>query len=197
MKWKLLNTESRYKGFFKLDLCQIRHQTYEGGEIEIRRELIYRGDAVGVLLYDPARDKIVLIEQFRVGAIHDEGGPWLLEIVAGVVEQGESVTDVAKRECKEEAGLDVHSFETVHSFYSSPGGCSEKIHIMCALVDSKQASGFHGLSHEGEDIKVVVVDYSEVHDLLLSQKVSSAVPLIALQWLQMNRERLQMESFVL
>ena len=197
MKWKLLNTESRYKGFFKLDLCQISHQTYQGGEIEIQRELIYRGDAVGVLLYDPTKDKVVLIEQFRVGAMEDRDGPWLLEIVAGVVEKGESVTDVAKRECREEAGIDVHSFETVHSFYSSPGGCSEKIHILCALVDSDQASGVHGLSHEGEDIKVVVVNYSEIHDLLLSQKVSSAVPLIALQWLQLNRERLQMESFVL
>lgn len=197
MKWKLLSTESRYKGFFNLDLCQISHQTYQGGEIEIQRELIHRGDAVGVLLYDPSRDKVVLIEQFRVGAIDDENGPWLLEIVAGVVEQDESVTDVAKRECKEEAGLDVHSFETVHSFYSSPGGCSEKIHILCAQVNSDHASGIHGLTHEGEDIKVVVVDYSEVHDLLLSQKVSSAVPLIALQWLQINRERLRTESFVL
>jgi len=197
MKWKMLKLEPRYQGFLKVDLCHLRHQTYAGDEIEIQRELIYRGDAVAVLLYDPSRDRLVLIEQFRVGAIEDENGPWLLEIVAGMVEQGESVTDVARRECMEEAGINVHNFETVHSFYSSPGGCSEKIHVLCALVDSDQASGIHGLAHEHEDIKVVVVDYKECHDLLASGRISSATPLIALQWLQLNRERLRTESFVL
>lgn len=197
MKWKLLNSESRYKGFFKIDLCHIRHETYMGGEIEVQRELFHRGDAVAVLLYDPSKDKIVLIEQFRVGAIDDENGPWLLEIVAGVVEPGESITDVARRECKEEAGIDVHSFETVHSFYSSPGGCSEKIHILCALIDSEGVAGVFGLEEEGEDIKVLLIDFTDLHDLMVSQKIGSAIPLVALQWLQLNRERLRMESFVL
>lgn len=197
MKWKLLNTEARYQGFFKIDLCHIRHETFRGGEIEVERELIYRGDAVAVLLYDPSLDKVVLIEQFRVGAMDDENGPWILEVVAGMVEPGESITEVAKRECKEEAGVDVHSFETVHSFYSSPGGCSEKIHILCALVNSEHCEGIHGLGHEGEDIRVKVVDFSELHDLMASQKISSAIPFVALQWLQINRERLQMENFVL
>ncbi|HED36309.1 MAG TPA: NUDIX domain-containing protein [Gammaproteobacteria bacterium] len=197
MKWKMLKSESRYEGFLKVDLCHLRHQTYAGGEIEVQRELMYRGDAVAVLLYDPPRDRLVLIEQFRVGAIDDENGPWLLEIVAGMVEQGESVTEVAQRECMEEAGIEVHSFETVHSFYVSPGACSEKIHVLCALVDSDQASGIHGLAHEHEDIKVVVVDYKDCHDLLASGKISSATPLIALQWLQLNRKRLRTESFIL
>jgi len=196
VKWKLLKTEPRYQGFFKVDLCHLRHQTYQGDEIEVQRELFVRGDAVGVLLYDPAKDKVVLIEQFRVGAINEDN-PWMLEIVAGMVEPEESVTDVAQRECKEEAGVDVHSFEPIYTFYSSPGGCSEKIYLLCALVDSDQAAGFHGLEHEGEDIRVMVVDYSEVHDLLASGKVSAAIPLIALQWLQLNRERLRVESFVL
>jgi len=197
MKWKLLNAESRYKGFFKIDNCHIRHQTFAGGEIEVQRELFHRGDAVAVLLYDPAKDRVVMVEQFRVGAIEDEAGPWLLEIVAGVVEQGESVTDVARRECKEEAGLDVHSFESVHSFYSSPGGCSEQIHLLCALVNSDHAQGIHGLDEEGEDIRVQVIDFAQVHDLMASQRINSAIPLIALQWLQINRERLQLESFIL
>jgi len=196
MKWKLLKTEPRYQGFFKVDLCHLRHQTYQGDEIEVQRELFVRGDAVGVLLYDPAKDKVVLIEQFRVGAINEEN-PWMLEIVAGMVEPEESVTDVARRECKEEAGVNVHSFEPIHTFYSSPGGCSEKIYLLCALIDSDQAVGFHGLEHEGEDIKVTVIEFSEVHDLLASGKVCAAIPLIALQWLQLNRERLQTESFVL
>lgn len=197
MKWKLLDTEPKYQGFFKIERCRVRHQTYAGGEIEITRELFHRGDAVAVLLYDPARDKIVLIEQFRIGAKDDEDTPWLLEIVAGVVDPGESVTQVARRECKEEAGLEVHSFEPVYSFYSSPGGCSEKIHVLCALVNSEQAQGVHGLPHEGEDIRVVVIDFDEVHDLLASGRINSAIPLVALQWLQLNRERLKVESFVL
>lgn len=196
MKWKLLKTEPKYQGFFKVDLCHLRHQTYQGGEVEVERELFNRGDAVGVLLYDPAKDKVVLIEQFRVGAINEDN-PWMLEIVAGMVESGESATDVAQRECKEEAGVDVHSFEPIHSFYSSPGGCSEKIYLLSALVDSDQAVGFHGLEHENEDIKVMVVGYDEIHDLIALGKICSAIPLIALQWLQLNRERLRVESFVL
>jgi len=197
MKWTLLKTEPRYAGFFKIDLCHIQHEKYAGGEIEIKRELFHRGDAVAVLMYDPSKDKIVLLEQFRVGAIDDENGPWLIEIVAGMVEDGESIIDVARRECKEESGINVHSFENVHSFYSSPGGCSEKIHIVCALVNSDQVSGVHGLESEGEDIKVFVIDFSDLHDLMLSGKICASIPLIALQWLQLNRERLRMESFVL
>lgn len=196
MKWKLLKTEPKYQGFFNVNLCHLRHQTYQGGEVEISRELFDRGDAVGVLLYDPAKDKVVLIEQFRVGAINEEN-PWMLETVAGMVESGESVTDVAQRECKEEAGVNVHTFEPIHSFYSSPGACSEKIYLLCGLVDSEQTVGFHGLEHEGEDIKVMVVNYDEVHDLMATGKICAAIPLIALQWLQLNRERLRVESFVL
>ncbi len=197
MKWKLLSSETKYKGFFKIDLCHIRHETYQGDEIEVKRELFQRGDAVAVLMYDSSKDKIVLLEQFRIGAIEDENGPWLLEIVAGMIEPGESVNDVARRECKEETGLEVHSFENIYSFYSSPGGSSEKIHVLCALVDSELAGGIYGAEHEGEDIKVSVIDYAELHDLLASGKICAAIPIIALQWLQLNRERLRMESFVM
>jgi len=197
MKWKLINRESVYTGFFKVDKCHIKHDLYHGGEVEIQRELFHRGDAVAVLLYDPAKDKVVMVEQFRVGALDDEQGPWLLEIVAGIVEENESIKDVARRECKEEAGLDVHSFETIHSFYSSPGGCSERIFLMCGLVDSQLAEGVHGLDHEGEDIKVSVHDFEEINQLLATDRISSAIPIIALQWLCINRERLRIESFVL
>lgn len=197
MKWKLLQRTPAYVGFFKVDVCQVKHDLYAGGEIEVRRELFHRGDAVAVLLYDPALDRVVMIEQFRIGALHDPDGPWLLEVVAGMVEPGESVTDVAKRECLEEAGLQVHAFEPVHSFYSSPGGCSERIHLLCGLVDSKRAAGTHGIHHEGEDIRVSVLDYAEIETMLRSQRITSAMPIIALQWLQLNRERLRIESFVL
>lgn len=197
MKWKMLERQSVYDGFFKIDVCKVRHDRFAGDEVEVKRELFHRGDAVGVLLYDPAKDKVVMIEQFRIGAIDDEEGPWLLEIVAGVIDPGESVRDVAIRECQEEAGVTVHSFETIHTFYSSPGGCSEKIYLLCGLIDSTGIGGIHGLDHEGEDIRVSVRDYTEVENLLGSDHISSAIPLIALQWLRIHRERLRIESFVM
>ena len=197
MKWDLVKKEQMYSGFFTVDKCQLKHDLYRGGETEITRELLHRGDAVAVLLYDPAHDKVVVIEQFRVGAVGDEQGPWLLEIVAGVVEEDESVKDVARRECMEEAGVEVHAFDVIHSFYSSPGGCSEKIYLMCGLVDSTGVGGVHGLDEEGEDIKVSVYGYEEIVSLLATDRISSAIPIIALQWLQINRERLRIESFVL
>jgi ADP-ribose pyrophosphatase len=197
MKWKLLDRKRAYDGFFKVDVCQVEHELFAGGNIRIRRELFERGDAVAVLLYDPALDKVVMIEQFRIGAIGDELGPWLLEIVAGVVEEGESATDVARRECVEEAGLEVHAFENVQTFYASPGGCTEKIYILCGLVDSTKAAGIHGIKDEGEDIRVCVLDYTAAIELLHTQRIASAIPVIALQWLQLNRERLRIESFVM
>jgi len=138
-----------------------------------------------------------MIEQFRIGAIDDEQGPWMLEIVAGMVEEGESLQDVARRECKEEAGIDIHGFENIYSFYASPGGSSEKIYLLCGLLDSNDIGGYHGLEHEGEDIKVCVMDYQEIADLLHANEIAAAIPLIALQWLELNRERLKIESFVM
>ena len=197
MKWKLLKRDTAYTGFFKVDVCHVEHDLYDGGVLQVRRELFERGEAVAVLLYDPARDRVVMVEQFRIGAIHHPDGPWILEVVAGMMEAGESITDVAQRECQEEAGVTVHTFVPVHSFYSSPGGCTEQIHLLCGLVDSRLASGTHGVPQEGEDIRVRVLDFSEVETLLHSQRITSAMPLIALQWLQLNRQRLRMESFVL
>lgn len=197
MNWKLLKREKAYDGFFKVDICQIEHELFSGANIIIKRELFHRGDAVAVLLYDPVNDKVVMVEQFRVGALEDGTGPWLLEVVAGIVESGESVKEVARRECHEEAGLEVHAFESVHSFYPSPGGCSEKIYLLCGLVDSSKADGIHGIADEGEDIRVVVLDYQEVVNLLGTDRINSAIALIALQWLQLHRERLRIESFVM
>lgn len=197
MKWKILNRENAYGGFFKVDICQLEHELFAGGNVTIKRELFHRGDAVAVLLYDPVNDKVVMVEQFRVGALEDETGPWLLEVVAGIVESGESVKDVAQRECHEETGLEVHAFESVHSFYPSPGGCSEKVYLLCGLVDSNKADGIHGIADEGEDIRVVVLEYEELENLLGTDRISSAIAIIALQWLQLHRERLRIESFVM
>lgn len=197
MKWKILNQLRKYSGFFNLDICEVEHDCYDGGSVKVTRELYYRDNAVAVLLYDPANDKVVMIEQFRIGAVNDENGPWLLEIVAGMIEPGETVHDVARRECKEEAGIDIHAFDHICTFYTSPGGSSEQIYLVCGIVDSTHVSGIHGVPHEGEDIRVVVIDYERVEELLSANEIASAIPLVALQWLKINRERLRIESFVL
>jgi ADP-ribose pyrophosphatase len=197
MKWKLLSREPVHDGFFKLDIFRVRHETYAGDDIEVSRELYYRDDAVAVLLYDPANDRVVMVEQFRIGAINDEQGPWLLEVVAGMIDPGETVKQVAHRECLEEAGVEVHAFETIHTFYTSPGGSSEKIYLLCGLVDSTDVGGIHGLDHEGEDIRVCVYDFQQIDDMLSGDQITSAIPLVALQWLKIHRERLRIESFVM
>jgi ADP-ribose pyrophosphatase len=197
MKWTLLNREPVHDGFFKLDIFRVRHDTYAGGEVEVIRELYYRDDAVAVLLYDPGNDRVVMIEQFRIGALDDDDGPWLLEIVAGMIEPDETVHEVAERECLEEAGVKVHAFETIHTFYTSPGGSSEKIYLLCGLIDSSDVGGIHGLDEEDEDIRVCVLDFADVEAMLAEDRITSAIPLVALQWLKIHRERLRIESFVM
>ena len=104
-----------------------------------------------------------------------------------MIEEGETVHEVAKRECKEEAGIEIHAFEDIYTFYTSPGGSSEVIYLVCGIVDSSVAEGVHGVEHEGEDIRVEVIDFEVVEELLASNQVSSAIPLIALQWLKLRK----------
>jgi ADP-ribose pyrophosphatase len=157
----------------------------------ITRELIEKGDVSAVLLYDPALDRVVLIEQFRVGALRDPDGPWMLEVVAGLIEAGESAEDVARREAMEEAGCAVLELVPIATFYPSPSKTTERSFLFCGRVDASGAGGVHGLAHEGEDIRVVPLDASEALRLLDSGRLNSALPLIALQWLALNRERLR------
>jgi ADP-ribose pyrophosphatase len=105
---EVLSRETAYRGFFSLEKLTLRHGLFGGGmSPPITRELIEKGDVSAVLLYDPALDRVVLIEQFRVGALRDPDGPWMMEVVAGLIEAGESAEDVARREAMEEAGCAV------------------------------------------------------------------------------------------
>ena len=121
---------------------------------EVRREIFERGHAAVLLPFDPVRDEVVLIEQIRIAAYDTSETPWLLEMVAGMIEEGESVEDVARREAIEEAGLIVKRTKPVLSFLASPGGTSERSSIMVGEVDATTASGIHGLADENEDIRV-------------------------------------------
>ena len=144
-----------------------------------------------MLPYDPVTDTVVMIEQFRVGAIAKAPSAWLLEVVAGLMEPGEAPEDVARREAVEEAGLAVRRIEPIARFFATPSKSSELTHLFCGEVDASGAGGVHGLAHEGEDIRVVPMPAEEAFALLETGRIDSAWPMIALMWLRANRERLR------
>lgn len=183
-----------YQGFFNMFRLKLRHTLFRGGwSGELVRDLFHRGTCVAVVLYDPVNDAVVLIEQFRVGALKFKADPWLLEIVAGAVEEGESPAQVARREALEEAGCEIGHLIRISEFFTTPGGSSEKITLFCGIVDTAPLGGVHGLEEEDEDIRAEVVGFDEAWGLLENGTIDSAIPIIALQWLAMNRERLRLE----
>lgn len=181
-----------YRGFFSLTRVRLKHTLYRGGwSGEIERELFHRGRCVAVVPYDPVTDHVVLIEQFRIGALGSGRHPWLVEIVAGAVEEGETPEEVAHREADEEAGCAIRELLPIYEFYTTPGGCSERLSLYCGIVDASELGGYFGLPEEQEDILVQVVEFRQAMDLLQQGKIDSAIPIIALQWLAMNRDRLR------
>jgi len=181
-----------YRGFFSLSQFRLRHTLYGGGwSRPLVRELFHRGRCVAVIPYDPATDRVVLIEQFRIGALSDKAVPWLVEIVAGAIEPGESPEAVARRESMEEAGCLLGELIQIGEFYTTPGGCSEKVSVFCGLVEGDVKDGVYGLVEEDEDIRVLVISLDEVLAWLDRGIIDSAIPALALQWLSLNRESLR------
>ncbi|MCH9698344.1 MAG: NUDIX domain-containing protein [Gammaproteobacteria bacterium] len=191
-QFELLSKHVGFQGFFRVDVVELRHTLFAGGwSNTLERELFQRGECVAAVLYDPIRDNLVLIEQFRVGAIEQEQYPWLLEIVAGAIEPGENPEAVVRRESLEESGCEVLDLELAHVFFTTPGGSSERIHMYCARVDSRDAGGLFGLKSEDEDIRAFVVSFAEAMDMLEQGKITSGIPLVGLYWLARNRTRLR------
>ncbi|WP_031438726.1 NUDIX domain-containing protein [Methylobacter tundripaludum] len=193
-QFEILSTEIVYQGFFRVEKYRLKHTMFGGGwSSEITRELFMRGSCVAVLLYDPHADKVVLIEQFRTGAILNPDRAWLVEIVAGAIEEGEAAEEVAYRESLEEAGCEIQQLMVINEFYTTPGGSSEWITLFCGKVDSTHVGGIHGLDHEDEDILVRAVDFDKVYLMLENGEIESAIPIIAIQWLALNRQNLKLE----
>lgn len=194
MKWALVSNELLYNGFFKLYRYELRHDLFDGGESPVLvRELLDRYHAAAVLPYDPVRDEVVLIEQFRIGATEDASGPWVIEIIAGLVEPGETAQQLVHREAMEEAGCEISDVIPLHHYYSSPGSSNEKIQIYFARTDTTHVGGIHGIDEEGEDIRVHVVSSETAFDWLDQGRIDSALPIIALQWFRLNRENIRQQ----
>jgi ADP-ribose pyrophosphatase len=189
---EVLEKTTPYRGFFRMDVYRLRHRKFDGGWTqELSREVFERGHAVAVLPYDPERDRVILIEQFRIGAYAAGLDAWLLETVAGVIEESESAQDVARREAHEEAGCDITDLVPIAEIMLSPGGCSETLAVYCGRVDSRGAGGIHGLAHEGEDIRVLVLPPEEALARVMATRGANANAIIPLQWLLLNRRELQ------
>lgn len=185
---QVIEREACFSGFYKLDRLRLRHRQFAGGMgPELSRELFVRHDAVCVLPYDPQRDCVVLIEQFRIGALEKSANPWLLELVAGLIDKDEQPEDVALREALEEANLPLTSLWSVTQYYPSPGGSDERVHLYVGRCDSHGAGGVHGLAEEGEDIRVHVWPLQDALDAVKDGRIDNAASIMALQWLALNR----------
>ncbi len=191
-KFEIINETTPYQGFFSIKKVELRHTLFNGGWSQpITRELFQRGNCVAVLLYDPVRDEVVIIEQFRIGAIQLGQQAWLLEIVAGGIEPDETAEEVAYREAVEEAGCEIQQLIKINDFFTSPGGTSELLTLFYGKVDSSKIGGVHGLDEEDEDILVTTMKFDAVYQMLLEGKILSAIPIIAIQWLFINRDNLR------
>ncbi len=191
-QFEIVKKDLVYSGFYQMEKYCLKHTLFAGGwSGEISRELFRRTNCVAVLLYDPDADKVVLIEQFRIGAVANPERAWLVEIVAGAIDEGETPEQVAHRESKEEAGCDILELTLINRFYTTPGGSSEQISLFYGRVDSTQVGGIHGLDHEDEDILVYTVPFDEAYKMLEEGKIESGIPIIAIQWLALHREGLR------
>ncbi len=190
--YDIIDKSIAYDGYFKILKYRFRHGLFDGGSCEpIEREIFERGHAAAVLPYDAVTDSVVLIEQFRVGALEAPRGPWLMEIVAGIIEPGETPESVARREAVEEAGCGIDELLPICRYFVSPGGSSEQVSLFAARARLDTVGGIHGLDHEGEDIRAHVVPFEQAMAMVADGTIHAAAPIIALQWLALNREWLR------
>jgi ADP-ribose pyrophosphatase len=193
-EYEIFSGEAVYRGFFKMNRYRLRHSSFHGGWCgEIVRERLEHLAAVSVLLYDPALDRLVLVEQFRIGLMGNAADPWTLETVSGFCDTDhETPEEVARREVIEETGCELKAFTHIGEFVVSPGMSVERINLYCGWVDAADAGGVYGLDHEGEEMRVVTMPREEALGELFGRLNTTSV-VIALQWLEANRARLLAE----
>lgn len=189
---EILDKTTVFQGFFRIERWQLRHKCFAGGWSQpMVREIFERGQAVVVLPYNAQTDELVLVEQFRVGAVSSGRSPWLLEAIAGMINPGQSAEETAIREAEEEAGITLTELWPMLSYFSSPGGSTEKISLYLGRLTGPVHSGLFGLASEHEDIKMHVMPRQTAMQLLANQQIDNAATVIALQWLALNLPQVQ------
>lgn len=189
---EILERETPFQGFFRVDRLTLRHRLFRGGwSAPLKRELFMRRDAAAALPYDPQRGEILLVEQFRVGALEWRDSPWCLEMIAGIADKdGESAEDLIRREAIEEAGVILTDMQQIAHYMPSPGGSNERLRIFVARADLTNAGGVFGHQGEGEDIRAFTVAVDDIPALLSSGRLDNAASIIALQWMLLHRSSL-------
>ncbi|SUT90769.1 ADP-ribose diphosphatase [[Actinobacillus] rossii] len=193
---EIISSEKLYEGFYDMRKIQFRHKLFAGGwSGVVTRELLVKGAASAVIAYDPKLDNVVLVEQVRIGAYDPQlsTSPWLFELIAGMIETGETPENVALRESQEEAGIEIEHLQLALRVWDSPGGTFERIYLFAGKVDSTKAQGLHGLAEEHEDIRVHVVSRETAYEWVQQGKIDNGIAVMGLQWLQLNYRRLQQE----
>ncbi|MCB1883312.1 MAG: NUDIX domain-containing protein [Geminicoccaceae bacterium] len=189
---EIVQSRRLFDGFFAFDRLHLRHRRFGGGWTRPLERLLLRiPKAVVVLPYDPMTDRVVLIEQFRSGALDHPGGPWLVEAVAGLKDRDEDDETTARREVMEEAGLHVEALVPCGAYVPSPGAVTERAVCFCARVDAARAGGVHGLEGEGEDIRSLVMPADEAFTLVESGEIVAVNAIVTLRWLERHREELR------
>ena len=179
-------------GFLKLSRYTFTADRHDGGVQVVERELMERGHAVGVLGYDPVRDEVVLVSEFRPGCLVAGDDAYEPNVVAGAIDEGESAIEAAVREMQEEAGLEIRAPVLIHpGAYVSSGGTSEKVALVAGIVDTAKAGGVHGNPDEGEDILTVVMSRTDFIDRARTGRISDLKTVVTAYWLAENHERLR------
>ena len=190
---KLVQEETVHAGFFRMVRLQIKHRLFNGGWSEtLEREVVLHGRVGAIIPYDPKTDRVVLLEEFRNGKFAaGDDQPWSVSIAAGMIEEGENPEEMARREMLEETGCIVGRIEEAMTFYSMPGGSSQRMTLFCAEVSAENVSGIYGLADEGEDIRVFAEPYNRCKEMLEANQFDNAASIIGLEWLGRNRVRLR------
>jgi ADP-ribose pyrophosphatase len=189
---RLLDDQTVWSGHFSMRRLTLQHRRFSGGWSDpVVREVFERGDAVAVLPYEPKTDSLVMIEQFRPGAIRGNASPWMLELIAGIVEVGERDEDVVHREAMEEAACELSDLVPIATVFPSAGACTEQVRLFCGRVSKAAIGGLHGLQEEGEDILVHSVSRTDALRLVAQNRIPNGHTLIALQWLHIHGEALR------
>jgi len=177
----------------RIDTFRFRHRLFSGEwSAERSYDVLRRGQAVAIVLYDPDRDAVVLVEQFRLPALLAGSSPWQLEAAAGLIDTDETPDAVAIRETREETDLALIGEPIlIQRYLSSSGNSDESVVLFCGRADSAAAGGVHGLPEEHEDIRVVVKTLAEIEALIDAGAIESGHTLIGLHWLLRHRDRLQ------